>query len=115
MYITDAIIGSRFNVVISLDEINSSGHRNSDMDFSKSRPMALSLKDNGVWYGFIVTRCESDRLRPGEKISAEIAFLNGDDAHVAFPLGSSALFGDGVMSKGVISIVEHVGRRITGS
>ena len=93
---------------MNLDAFSSSGAPNAPMDLMNSRPMALSMKDRNLWYGFIVTKCDSEIINPGQSVSLEVAFLNIEEARAAFPLKSSFLFGDGVSSKGVALLIEEI-------
>lgn len=93
---------SQFIANITFDTADSVGKENTKINLSTIRPMAFSLKNNGLWYGFVITRFDADHLTPGEKSQIEMTFLNSHEAELAFPLNSSILFGDGEVSKGVI-------------
>jgi len=105
-----ANVSGRFLASIHLDEINSSGHKNSVMDVHKVRPMALSIVDKGVWYGFVITKCDEDFISPGESLDIELAFINSDEAESVFNQKTSILFGDGVVTNGVIMLTGVRGR-----
>lgn len=72
--------------------------------------MVFSFKNNGLWFGFVITRCDDDLLAPGSKSLVEMTFINSSDAELVFPLNSSLLFGDGVVSKGVIMLTKRLER-----
>jgi hypothetical protein len=104
----DREMKSQYEVMISLDRVDSSGAQTSPLNLDALRLMAYSIKDRGVWYGFVVTASKFDQLNSGEKTVSEISFINGDDARFTFITGSSVLFGDGVRSKGVMSILKFL-------
>jgi len=92
-------------VDLQLDAVDSCGLPVGDMAASSARPMALSLKGEPLWYGFVINDEFIDVVQPGTLASCTISFLNHDGAKEAFCSGASILFGDGASTKGVIRIV----------
>jgi hypothetical protein len=92
-------------VELQLDFVDSRGNAIAEMAASTARPMALSLKGNSMWYGFVLNDDSIERLQPGTSHFCTISFISHDSATEAFANGSSALFGDGSSTKGVFRIV----------
>ncbi|MEN5425630.1 hypothetical protein ABE522_04520 [Stenotrophomonas pennii] len=90
---------------LRLDLVDSRGNAVAEMAASTARPMALSLMGDPMWYGFVLNDDSIERLLPGTSNLCTISFISHDSAKEALVIGSSALFGDGTSTKGVIRIV----------
>lgn len=90
---------------LRLDFVDSRGNAIAEMAASTARPMALSLMGDPMWYGFVLNDDSIERLQPGTSHFCTISFISHDSAKEAFVSGSSALFGDGSSTKGVVRIV----------
>jgi hypothetical protein len=97
-----------FRALLHLDECSSDGARNNDFNLDRARLMALAIRDNCVWYGFVISRCGESKLRAGETVLVEVTFLNGSEAELVFNLKSSIIFGDGVNSKGTVTLIDRI-------
>lgn len=91
-------------VDLSLDQVDSRGASVLPLDHSTARPSAVSMEGGVTWYGFVLNDSAVDTVHPGQTVRCWISFFNEIDSKVAFPVGSSAVFGDGVATRGVIRI-----------
>lgn len=95
---------ARMCVDLSLDAVDSRGGVVQPLDCANARPSALSIDGGMTWYGFVLNDSSVDVINPGQTVSCWVSFFNDVDSVSAFPIGASALFGDGVSTRGVIRI-----------
>lgn len=91
---------------LTLDLFDSNGKPSSPIIVASSRMMALSLKAGGMWFGFVVREARDARITPGSTARVKLAFLDPEGARNALPNNASILFGDGVVSRGVLTLRE---------
>lgn len=91
-------------VELRLSLVDSNGRDCTAIACSRSRLMALGLRDN-LWYGFIIAGSGDEEIQPGTAQVVTLSFLDHVGAREAFPKGSIALFGDGVRSIGCFSVL----------
>lgn len=89
---------------IHLDLVDSNGGSNPEMNRENARPMAVSLRNGEMWYGFVINDSTVDVIEPGRSAICRISFLNHEGAKEVFQCGSSILFGDGSVTRGVLRI-----------
>lgn len=92
-------------VELQLDAVESRGLPVGEMVASTARPMALSLKAEPMWYGFVINDASIESIQSGTKVTCTISFITHESAREAFSAGASVLFGDSVSTKGVIRII----------
>ena len=92
---------------LTLDQFDSDGRACSSIVISKRRLMALSLKKNSTWYGFVIREADRDEIFPNSMASVEIDFLDTNGASAAFSNGASILFGNGIVSFGFMILKEQ--------
>lgn len=93
---------------LTLDLFDSDGKPSKPIIVASSRMMALSLKAGGVWCGFVVCEAADARIVPGCTARVKLAFLDADSARSTLPSNASILFGDGVVSLGVLLLREYL-------
>jgi hypothetical protein len=94
--------------VLRLDLNDSSGTPTDPIHAFPARLMALSLGPQPLWLGFVVTDEPMSPIGPGMNARVQIAFLDEESARKTFRVGSSILFGDGVITRGVLLIEEYL-------
>ncbi|OEY99813.1 hypothetical protein BIY45_14845 [Stenotrophomonas sp. BIIR7] len=70
------------------------------------RPMALSRRGSELWFGFVINDSSVESISPGQTVQCTVSFLNHEDAQHIFPAGASILFGDGIITKGVLKLLQ---------
>ncbi|HFT6993086.1 TPA: hypothetical protein ACGRQA_002421 [Stenotrophomonas maltophilia] len=92
-------------VELQLDELDSRGGVVAEMIASTAPVMALSISPERMWYGFVLNDRAITRIRPGTRTNCTISFIDYDGAKEAFPCGTTAAFGDGLSTQGLIRII----------
>ncbi|MGH8039149.1 MAG: hypothetical protein ACREPD_15525 [Stenotrophomonas sp.] len=96
---------TRTQVTVELDVTDSNGQLVHPVDWRISRPMALSIGIQKVWYEFVLNDLHIDRVLPGQSVSCDVSFLDHEGAKMRFHRGASVIFGDGAATKGVIRVI----------
>lgn len=96
---------TRLRAIIHLDLVDSAGGVVVAMDEVVSHPMAVSLAKELVWYGFVLNDEVVNSISPGCSACCDISFLNDAEARNTFAPGASFLFGDGLVTKGVMRVI----------
>lgn len=89
---------------LRLDVVDSSGNPTFEMRPADARPMAVSVRKNNPWFSFCINDTTVAAVLPGTAVTCNISFINHVDAMGEFPRGASVLFGDGVVTKGVLRL-----------
>lgn len=69
--------------------------------------MALT-PDGTSWYGFIILEMQEELLMPGDSAQVGIAFLDDQGARMTFAVGEPFRFGNGVKTRGSITLERYV-------
>lgn len=101
-----------FHAELTLDQFDSDGQACSPIVISKRRLMALSLKKNSTWFGFVIREADGDEIFPNSVVSVVLDFLDADGASTAFPDGASILFGNGIVSFGFMLLRGRASNRV---
>jgi len=89
---------------IHLDVLDSSGGPVRTVMPKIWRPLAIShLQD--LAYGFVINDSTIESILPGETVTCTVSFINHEDAQHVFPRGEPILFGDGVVTRGVLKLL----------
>lgn len=91
---------------IYLDETDSSSEPVSVMLQRYWRPMALSRRGSEPWFGFVINDSSVESISPGQTVKCTVSFLNHEDARKISQAGASILFGDGIIAKDVLRLLQ---------
>lgn len=89
--------------VLHLDEHDSAG-RLVNTPLRVDHRLMARAHDGSIWYGFVLLECGQPAVQPGKSASIGIAFLNDEEAREAFPVGKPIRFGDGVSTRGTLTL-----------
>lgn len=95
-------------VELRLDEVDSRAGAVAELIASTARPMALSISPEVMWYSFVLNDRAITRIRPGTRTNCTISFINYEGAKEVFTCGTSAAFGDGSSTRGLIRIIRLI-------